>query len=98
VCVFAALGFVDLLEGVAKGENYFWSYVRRLVTGNYSCTTADMVLPVLMFAGMLAVPAAILGWAVQAVLVVLLSPRQGRNRTAGELGFCRGAAPDGSQG
>ena len=45
--LFASLGFVDPVAGVAKGDNSLWSYVARFVTGDYFCSTPDIVIPIL---------------------------------------------------
>jgi hypothetical protein len=74
-CVFLALGFVDPVAGVAKGDNSLWAYVARLVTGNYSCSTLDIVVLILIRSALQVIPAALLGWVVQAVVVVRFSGR-----------------------
>ena len=68
--LFASLGFVDPVAGVAKGDNSLWSYVARFVTGDYFCSTPDIVIPILFRSALQAISAAALGWIVQAVVVV----------------------------
>ena len=68
--LFVALGFVDPVAGVAKGDNSLWAYVARFVTGDYFCSTPDIVIPILFRSALQVVPAAALGWVVQAVVVV----------------------------
>ena len=76
-CLFVAFGFVDLIAGVAKGNNSLWASVARLVTGEYSCSTPDIVIAIVFRSALQAVPAAVIGWVLQAVAVVYQSRRGG---------------------
>jgi hypothetical protein len=69
-CLFIALGFVDPLAGAGKGDNRLWANVVRLVHEDFSRITSDMVLPILLWGVILAIPAAALGWVFQAIVVV----------------------------
>ncbi len=68
--LFIALGFIDPVAGVAKGDNCLWHYVTRFVTGDYFCSTPDIIIPILYRSALQAVPAVILGWVVQSVAVM----------------------------
>jgi hypothetical protein len=66
-----ALGFVNPGAGVTwKGDSSLWSYVGVLVRGDYFCSLADILAPIAFMALFLAVPAALLGWVLQALIVV----------------------------
>jgi hypothetical protein len=78
-CVFVALGFVDPLAGATwKGDNSLWAYIGILLRGEYICSTADMLIPILFRMVLQAVPAVAVGWVFQGFLVVLLSMVQGK--------------------
>jgi hypothetical protein len=88
--VFVALGFVDPVAGVAKGDNGLWAYVARFVTGDYFCSTPDIVIPILFRSALQAVPAAALGWVVQAVVVVARGPAEVADAEPGAAADRRG--------
>jgi hypothetical protein len=70
-CIFLALGFVDPVAGATwKGDCSLWSHVGILIRGDYFCSSADIVAPIAFMALFLAVPAALLGWVLQALIVV----------------------------
>ncbi len=71
--LFVALGFVDPVAGVAKGDNSLWAHVARFVTGDYFCSTPEIVIPILLRSALQAIPAAVLGWVAQAVVVIVRS-------------------------
>jgi hypothetical protein len=73
VCVFVALGFVDPFAGAAKGENNLWARVAILVTGDYICSTTEIILPILIVGAFEALSAAALGWVAQAAVVMVRS-------------------------
>jgi len=69
-----ALGFVDPSEGVtSKGDNSLWAHLGILLRGDYICSTADILAPIMLQALLLAVPAAALGRVFQAVVIMLWS-------------------------
>lgn len=71
-CIFLALGFVDPVAGATwKGDNSLWSYGGILVHGDYICSRAEILTHIAFLALLLAVPAALLGWVVQALVIVL---------------------------
>ncbi|HEX4613539.1 MAG TPA: hypothetical protein VH092_35480 [Urbifossiella sp.] len=78
--VFVALGFVDPVAGVAKGDCSLWAVVTEFMTRDYHGGTLDIVIPILFRSALLTVPAA-LGWVVQALVVVVWSAAR-----AAELG------------
>jgi hypothetical protein len=71
-CIFIVLGFVDLLAGANwKADYSLWADFNRFVQGAYSCDTGDMLV-ILIFRGFLqAIPSIIIGWALQALIVVV---------------------------
>jgi hypothetical protein len=72
--VFLALGFVDPLAGAMWKDDYsLWAQVGILVRGDYICSTADILTPIAFRALLHTVPAAALGWVLQAFVVVLWS-------------------------
>ena len=77
-CVFAALGFVDVTAGVGKGDNWFWANVARLALHDYHGSSAEAVSIIAVQAIVLAGPALLLGWALQAIAVVFLSLARSR--------------------
>ena len=82
-CLFVALGFVDPVAGVSKGDSSLWAVVNRFVRGAYYCSTTDIVVGLLILAISRAIPAAILGWVMQAVVVIGLGLR--RSEQAGGI-------------
>src|SRR5262245_45932213 len=87
-CAFVALGFVDPVAGVAKGHNSLWAYVGLHVTGDYFCSTADIVVPILFLVAPQAVLSAALGWVLQAFVVVARS--RGRGAAPGSMSTTQG--------
>jgi hypothetical protein len=73
--LFVALGLFDPSGGRGKGDGSLWSIVAVFVSGEYHCPMFDMLAPIALFSAMLAAPAALVGWAVQAVVVVIRSRR-----------------------
>lgn len=71
---FVALGFIDPVGGVAKGENSWWSKVFLLPNLNRH-QLDEIVPPVLVYGAVLGLTAVVLGWVVQAVLVMFTGRR-----------------------
>lgn len=70
-CIFLALGFVDPVAGATwKGDCSLWSHVGDLISGDYFCSPGDILAPIVFMALFLAIPAALLGWVLQAIIVV----------------------------
>jgi hypothetical protein len=69
-CLFVAIGFVDPVAGVTKGDNSLWSHTTHLVTGDYHCSTSDIVIPIVFQAVLLSVPSVMIGWVIQAFIVM----------------------------
>jgi hypothetical protein len=82
-CAFVALGFVDPVAGAAKGDNSLWSWVGILVRGEYTCSTGELLAPIVLRAMIQAVPAALVGWVAQALIVVVWSSVRGRPSAGG---------------
>ena len=77
-CVFGALGFVDPTGGLAKGKYSFWDYIQDLVTGDYAGGSADLFMKV-MFCGLFLIGlAALVGWLLQALVVVIRAKLDGK--------------------
>jgi hypothetical protein len=73
-CVFVALGFVDPLAGATwKGDNSLWAYLCMLMSGDYICSTTEMLVPIAFRALLQVAPAVALGWVLQAFIVILWS-------------------------
>ena len=72
VCVFVALGFVNPVAGVAKGDLSLWAYVSDVVTGNFADVTSG-VQAIVFLSLLLAVPAVLVGWVLQALIVLVAS-------------------------
>jgi hypothetical protein len=76
-CVFVALGFVDPVAGAAKGDNSWWAYVGFLLRGDYSCSTGEIIGAITFRGALQAVPSVLVGWVLQALVVVgWSSPRR----------------------
>jgi hypothetical protein len=74
VSVFVALGFVDPTAGATwKGNNSLWAHFGDLLRGDYSCSTANLLVPIMFQSLVQAVPAVVLGWVLQAFVVILWS-------------------------
>jgi hypothetical protein len=87
--LFIALGFIDPVAGVAKGDYSLWAYVARLATSHRN--TWDIVVPILFRSVLLALVAAPLGWLVQALVVIARGGVEG-------AAVGRGAVPAGPRG
>ena len=74
-CVFVALGFFDPSGGMSKGSSSLWATVAVLVTHYDRINTSEMLAAVACYSALLAGAAALVGWAVQAVMVVARSRR-----------------------
>jgi hypothetical protein len=70
-CVFGALGFVDPTGGLAKGKYSFWDYIQDLVTGTYAAGSDHLFIKVMFYGLFLIGLAALVGWLLQALLVVM---------------------------
>lgn len=72
-CVFVALGYVNPSAGVAWVDSSLWRRLFILLSGDYFCSTADMLDPIVLWAIVLMVPAVVFGWVFQAFLIILWS-------------------------
>jgi len=77
VVAFVALGFIDPVTGMAKGDNNLWSKVLLLPTLNRH-QLGEIVPPLFLYGGMLALTAAVLGWVVQALIVASSGAQRSR--------------------
>jgi MFS superfamily sulfate permease-like transporter len=76
--LFVALGFVDPLAGATwKGEHSFWYLVGTVVLGEWTSGLSGALLLLLFYAGLLCVPSVLLGWVVQAVVVLIRATASG---------------------
>ena len=71
-CVFAILAFIDPFGGLTKQNASLASHTWHLVRGDF-VAPAEGVRIVAFMSAVLAVPATILGWVVQALVVTLRS-------------------------
>jgi hypothetical protein len=71
-CLFVAFGFVNPVAGVAKADTSLWATVSYVVTGKFMDVTGGVTAIVFMSL-LLLMPALLLGWVVQAVIVLLSS-------------------------
>jgi hypothetical protein len=72
--VFVVLSVVDQLMGTTlKADDSLFAHVVILVRGEYSRRTVDLLLPLVFYALLLAVPALVVGWMFQAVVGILWS-------------------------
>jgi len=69
--VFIALGFIDHLAGMAKGDNSLWAYVSLLLEGRHN--TGALLQAVACRSLLQAVAALLLGWVIQAIVVAVCS-------------------------
>jgi hypothetical protein len=85
--LFFALGFVNPTAGVVyKGNNSLWTVVWILLSGNYHCSTSE-ILAIVGFRSLLqAVAAIVIGWVVHALVVMLWSRQQSVSRGGGSTG------------
>lgn len=65
----------------AKGPLVYWYVWWVFVSGQYQCSTADMVVPLAVWTVILAVPAIVLGWTIQAVAVAVVARLRGEAPT-----------------
>jgi hypothetical protein len=79
---FIALSFVNPIADVAKGNHTLWAYIVRFMTGDYACSTSAILAPILMRSAFQFAAAALLGWVLQAVIVVLRDSRNSAKNTA----------------
>jgi hypothetical protein len=76
VCWFVALGFFELTGGYSKADTSLWGdNLRVLLTRDYLCPSFDLLFALGMQVVMCAVPALVLGWVTQAVVVIIRSPK-----------------------
>jgi hypothetical protein len=73
VCLFVALGFFNPTGLRGKGGGSLWDAVAVLVTYHDRINFTEMLAPVAIYAAFQAGAAALVGWAVQAVVVVIRS-------------------------
>jgi hypothetical protein len=66
---FFLLGWVPFFDD----RNRFWLHVWRWCTGHYIQSTVDCMVDLFLFAGILMIPSALLGWVCQALLVVVVT-------------------------
>lgn len=68
--VFVALGFVDPVGGASKGDLSYWNFfVQMMSQGNFQRDNGYVQLCI--YNVLLGVPSALLGWVIQAAIVVL---------------------------
>jgi hypothetical protein len=73
VCLFIALGFVNPLAGATtKSDHSLWAKIGDMANGNL-VVIRDMLPGVVCYTFINAIAAALLGWVVQALVVVLRS-------------------------
>src|SRR5262245_21311298 len=72
VAIFIGLAFVDPVAGAAKGENSLVAYVRMLADGHYYNTEA-LLIGIGLRSAFQAIPAVLIGWLLQAIVVVTTS-------------------------
>jgi hypothetical protein len=76
-------GFVNLLPDSIKGSDHFWGHVNRLLYGGHLYNTQELTTTVVFLGMLLAVPALLLGWLLQALLFFTLGVfRGGANHRA----------------
>ena len=76
-CLFVAFGLVDPLAGAWwKGDISLWHQVGKMVRGEYASGVSGALPSILFYAVLLSVPAILLGWPVEAVVVILRASRQ----------------------
>ena len=64
-------GFVNLMPDI-KGTNHFWGNLGILLDGDYICSTEEVVFAVAFHAALVAIPAVVFGWVLQALALVIL--------------------------
>lgn len=94
-CLFVALGFVDPVAGATwKGDNSFWAFVRILLRGDYFCSTTELLIVIMVRALVQAVPAVVLGWVLQAFVVIFWSVARGNPHSSGGVAFDQGKSAE----
>lgn len=94
-CLLMALGFVDPVAGATwKGDNSFWSHVGILLSRDYICSTADLLAVIMFRALMLAVPAVVFGWVLQAFVVIFWSVARGVPHSSGAVAHHQGSSAE----
>jgi hypothetical protein len=74
VSVFVALGFVDHLAGATwKGDNSLWHYFGLLFEEQEGHNTEGLLFVILFSSLLRAVPAVLVGWVLQALVVAIWS-------------------------
>jgi hypothetical protein len=73
-----ALGLVDPLAGATwKGEHSFWCLVGTVVRGEWASGLSGALPLLLFYAGLLCVPSVLVGWVVQAIVVLVRATARG---------------------
>jgi hypothetical protein len=73
-CVFVVLGFVDPLAGAAwKGNHSLWAQLFILLRGEWIGGIVEPLGNLFCWSLMLALPAVVLGWVIQAFMVICYS-------------------------
>src|SRR5438552_3401381 len=80
IIFFIGFGFVPL-PGATKADSRYWSLLERMLTGNYTVAVKEYFLIMAFYTSALFLPAALLGWVFQAI-IVLLSARVPATRKA----------------
>jgi hypothetical protein len=83
VGVFVALGFFDPSGGYGKLDGSLWATVAVIVAAYDRINVSGLLVPVAFYAAVLAGAAALVGWAVQAVVVVIRVRRTATDSPAG---------------
>ena len=68
--LFVVLGCVNWVPE-SKGSVPYWVVWLIFLSGEYHCSTADIVMPLVLLTAMLATPAIAFGWVIQAIAGVL---------------------------
>jgi hypothetical protein len=76
-CLFLGLGFWDPIAGAGKGDESLWAHVAILVRRDSPGSKWEMAATVAYRAVLQAVPSDLVGWVLQAFVVVARSVRRG---------------------
>lgn len=72
--IFVAAGCIDW---VGANTVAYWNEWSIFFSGHYGCTTSDLVLTLIMWGLLLAVPSIVLGWIAQALVGVIIRSKSG---------------------
>jgi hypothetical protein len=75
--VLGLLGFIDPLPGAKTNPGPLWDQVATILTGDYAGGLAHRIPEALIHTAVLAIPAALMGWLLHALIITLTAALRG---------------------